>query len=156
MFSIRTNFFGNVISAVGKFNPDSPIPFSWIDDSIIINLCKSLFFSSLWYVCFLSTVVVVIDPDSVAFWNLISFFVKIVTTCSVSLSTWTCNLLGFVARLLLLGSLVGYFVDFKITLSKGLFQHSTLLLMATTNYVVVNFLAIWDMSLLSELFWCSS
>jgi hypothetical protein len=92
----------------------------------------------------------------VAFWNLISFFVKIVTTCSVSLSTWTCNLLGFVARLLLLGSLVGYFVDFKITLSKGLFQHSTLLLMATTNYVVVNFLAIWDMSLLSELFWCSS
>jgi hypothetical protein len=78
----------------------------------------------------------------VAFWNLISFFVEVVATCFVSLSTWACNLLGFVARLLLPCLPIGYFVDLKITLSKRLFWHLALLLMVTTDFIAVSFLAI--------------
>ncbi len=94
--------------------------------------------------------------NSVAFWNLISFFVEVIAKSFISLSTWTCNLLGFVARLLLLGLHVGFFVDLKITPFDALFRRSTLLLMIVTNFVVVKFLAIREMNLLFKLFWCSS
>ncbi len=131
----------NAVNEVGKFNPDSIVPFSWVDDSII-NFYKLLFFSSLWFVCFLSTTIVVTNLDSVAFWNLISFFVEIVIACSVWLSRWSCNLLGFVVELLLPNLHVGCFVDFKITLYEGLFWRSALLLMAIIDFVTVSFLAI--------------
>jgi hypothetical protein len=49
----------------------------------------------------------------VTFWNLISSFVEVVATYSISLFTWTCHLLGFVIGLLLLGLLVGCFVYLK-------------------------------------------
>ncbi len=87
---------------------------------------------------------------------MISLFVEIVVACFFSLSTWACNLLGFVVGLLLPGLLIGYFFDLKITLSEALFQCLTLLLMVTIDYIVVNFLAIWEMNLLFELFQCNS
>jgi hypothetical protein len=152
MFLTTTKFSSSVISVIGKFNPHPTIPFSWIDDSII-NFYNLLFFSSLWFVCFLF---VIIDLDSVAFWNFISFFVEVVATCFISLSTWACNLLGFVIGLLLLGLHVGYFDDLKIIVFEGLFWHSALLLMATTNFITINFLVIQKMSLLSELLQCNS
>ncbi len=150
MFLAMTKFSSNVVSTVGRFNLDSTIPFSWIDDSTII-FCRSLLFSSLWFVCFYSTIVVVINIDSVAFWNLISFFIEVVVASFVSLSTWACSLLCFVTRLLLPCLHVGCFVDLKITPFEGLFWCSTLLLMV----IVVQFLAIREMSLFFELLWCS-
>jgi hypothetical protein len=115
-----------------------------------------LFFSSIWSICFLSACVVVIDHDSVALWNLISFFVEVIATCFVSLSTLACNLLGFVARLLLPSLSIGCFIDLKIIVSEGLYHHSALLFTVVANFVAISFLAIWEMSLLSELLRCSS
>ncbi len=83
-------------------------------------------------------------------------FFEVIATCSIPLSTSTCNLLGFVPGLLLPCLPIGYFVDLKITLFEGLFQHSTLLLMVVANSVAISFLAIREMSLLSELFQWSS
>ncbi len=118
------------------------------------------FFSSLWFLRLLSAAIIVAGPNSVAFWNLISFFVEIVVACSVLLSTWTCNLLAFVAGLLLLDLpfhwFVDSFVDLKIILFEGLCQHSALLLMAITNFVAISFSTIREMNLLSKLLWCSS
>jgi hypothetical protein len=54
--------------------------------------------------------------------------------------------LGFVAGLLLPGLPIGCFVDFKITLSKGLFYHWALLFMVVANFVAISFLAIREMS----------